>query len=351
MNVASEIVFENDLNHTNSKPVQNQDTSADYKTSRKAGSQPPPLISNAIHDAANAFGDGSSSETSNVFTMPNNPSTIPVKVVDSRSAMQESQKAKEGVTIPGSAFATVALMKGITILAISSAIGAPVSAIENFFAGKQNALRQVTVHALAKILGVDMITGRLASDQVHVFNLCVFNSFHSKKSLSTHLNSFAELFKGSKAVNLDFACMSNIKRSMTKQVHVIQSSKVRAIFLGANKLQFSAEFDPEMITGVTWLTKNKKTSVVKVYQPDLVDRVLKADITPVEFDELFDGKKATTWSDIQNMARISNVSKKEIIAWLESKNSLTLIANSRDNHLLDSGRQAVQEIPYPEHSV
>ena len=102
---------------------------------------------------------------------------------------------------------------------------------------------------------------------------------------------------------------------------------------------------------MTWLTKNKKTSVVKVYQPDLVDRVLKADITPVEFDELFDGKKATTWSDIQNMARISNVSKKEIIAWLESKNSLTLIANSRDNHLLDSGRQAVQEIPYPEHSV
>ena len=71
MNVASEIVFENDLNHTNSKPVQNQDTSADYKTSRKAGSQPPPLISNAIHDAANAFGDGSSSETSKKAMMKN----------------------------------------------------------------------------------------------------------------------------------------------------------------------------------------------------------------------------------------------------------------------------------------
>jgi hypothetical protein len=41
-------------------------------------------------------------------------------------------------------------------------------------------------------------------------------------------------------------------------------------------------------------------------------------MTPIEFDEIFQGKHALAWVDVEQTARVHQVTKQEIILWIES---------------------------------
>lgn len=225
----------------------------------------------------------------------------------------------KGPRIAPQTLATVAFFKGIQVTAIAAALGVPAAAVQGYFMGVPSSLRPAVAELLADVIGVDLQHGRLKDGQVHVFNFDAMPFFSSQDEFTRKLKDLSTLLSDTRVVSLSFPSMPGIKRALTRTVHVAQNNHIRAVFLGSRRAFYSAVMDPARTLCCRWALKTSKASVVPVYQGETCDRLLASDMNPVEFDELFQGKEALAWCDVENMARVHQVSKSDIVAWIESR--------------------------------
>lgn len=222
-------------------------------------------------------------------------------------------------SVAPAALAAVAFFKGIPSIAIASAVGLPVASIDAYLNGKAAALRATMVPLLAEVLGVDLQQGRLKAGQVHIFDLAAMPFFSTRSTFLAKLTALGSLLGETSAVALDFPCYGGVKRVLTRPVHVVQSNSVRAVFLGARRGCYRAIFDPAELTNCKWALKSPEASRARVFQQEIALRLLSADLTPVEFDEAFQGRAALSWSDVEGTARAYQVTKAELVAWMEAR--------------------------------
>lgn len=225
----------------------------------------------------------------------------------------------------------VARLKGFSDETISSALNVPKGTLGAFFAARNVGYRDDIRAALAKYLGINLSTGRLVGDQVHVFLLGKLPSTTSRKDFLLYMQSMGFLLRGGKAARLSFPALPAHRRvgPAMSGVHIVQNAESRALFIGGSTLTFRARFDASAIEGCDWAAGTEAKSEVPVAQRLLAIRVLSGDLTPIEFDEIFRGAEATTWADVEMSARVNSVTKDEIVQWIETVGARKAIERER----------------------
>lgn len=237
------------------------------------------------------------------------------------SDQQPVHPALDAPNVSETLLSSVAHLKGFTDEAISSAINAPKGTIGAYFAGRKVGYREDMRTTLAAVLGVDLAAGRLKSDCVHVFRLDKLPFFTSRKRFDLYLQSIGYLLRGSRAAKLTFSSLDFGPRlaNGVRGIYVAQNKQTRAILVGGWCAGFHATLATSKIEGIKWANKGARTnSVVDVCDPMLATRICNGDITVTEFDEIFRGAEATTWSDVEMSARVNLVSRDEIVNWIET---------------------------------
>lgn len=225
----------------------------------------------------------------------------------------------------------VAKLKGISDEAISSAISVPKGTVQAYFRGRNVGYREEIRNTLAKFLGVDLMTGRLTSDQVHVFMLHKLPASTSSKVFHDYMQAIGFMLRNSKVAQLTFPCLGLGRRARMsfRGIHVVQNRESRAVFLGGQCLTFRARFDSRDVEGCQWAGGTQKASSTPVEQRILAERIAAGDMTAIEFDEIFRGAEATTWVDVEMTARVNGVNKDEIVEWIETVGARRAIDRSR----------------------
>lgn len=232
----------------------------------------------------------------------------------------QAHPALNAVDFGGKILSSVALLKGMPNGAIANAVNVPKNTIDAYFSGRKIGFREDIRKNIAGYLGIDVSSCRLTSDRVHIFALNKLPFATSKESFDKHMRHISFLLRDGKAAKLDLPLLSRMERSAARMrgVHVMQNSSSRAIFLGGWCMGFHATLDLESFKDCKWASGKINTSVVKVLERTLSLRIADADVTPMEFDEIFRGAEATNWADIEMAARINQVSRDEILEWIET---------------------------------
>lgn len=253
------------------------------------------------------------------------PRNKPVHNAASRAIKKTPAKRTKGhagamasADVSPAALAAVALFKGIEPANLATAVGIPTSTLIAYFQGKQVSLRAETKRNLADYLGVDSKNGRLRSGQVHIFQLGYISYLSSKSVFEKQMAALGALIKDSSAAAINFSNSTLYRRMTAPQMHVLQNQHIRAIFVSAQRATYKAKFAPEYIPGCTWVRRSEELSMAGVYQREMELMLRDLDVTPVDFDEIFLGKKALSWSDVQTTAREHQVSKLELVQWIKT---------------------------------
>lgn len=251
--------------------------------------------------------------------------------------------ANEGY-VSAESLAAVAIFKGIIFSSLATAIGIPLATLEAYFSGSPISMRLATKQLLANNLGVDLQNGRMRDGQVHIFKFDNMGYFSSQATFKNHMVALGFLLKDSFAVSIGLPLLNSAKRLTMPTLHVVQNNHVRALFVSSRRGFYNAVFRPELISGCNWALKNEKASVANVYQEATTNLLINLDITPVDFDEIFLGRKALSWSDVETMARINQVSKKALVDWIQTvgiSRSGTILEKSM--HMLERNRSGSPE--------
>lgn len=239
--------------------------------------------------------------------------------------------------------AALSIFKRISCESLARIVGVASQSIESFFDGRPTDLAMSAKLIIAEVLGIDLKTGKLNSKHVHVLYLNALPNISSKNVFERHMNALGSLMLESKAVKLGFPTEKKpFKKSPS--VHVLQNSNVRIVFFGARKMFYNAVFDVDLIHNCKWALKDNK--VLDVYHADSAQRLLKGDVTTVDFDEIFEGKKALCWDDVEHAARKNLVGKREIIQWIEAVSVNRVIGkDSIKLRVIDGGMMDAETTP------
>lgn len=232
----------------------------------------------------------------------------------------QAHPALDAVDCGGKILSSVAILKGVTTGAISEAVNVPKNTIDAYFAGRKVGFREDIRKNIAGYLGVDLMTCRLSSDRVHIFALNKLPFGISKEMFDKHMRHVSFLLRDGKAAKLEMPLLGRMERNGARMrgAHVMQNSHSRAIFLGGWCIGFRAVLDLESFKGCKWASGKMDTSVVKVAERTLSLRIADGDVTPMEFDEIFRSPDAASWADIEMSARVNQVSRQEILEWIET---------------------------------
>lgn len=236
-----------------------------------------------------------------------------------------------------SAMAAVAKLKGIEAKAIAFACALPTVAVNSFLAGKNVSMRAGSKQAIAAFLGVDLATNRLSGNQVHFFDLAHLGRFTSRKAVANAILPLAPLLRGAKVMKLGFPTDNVFSRKLGPATYVLQNDFLRAAFVNASASMMSAGFDVAMVAPCKWAFGTEAESAFDVVQESLAKHIHTLDVTPNEFDEIFDGTNAVLWSDVEACARANQVTKSEIVAWVKtvSANRRAIKRKNTENSLME----------------
>jgi hypothetical protein len=247
--------------------------------------------------------------------------------------------------VTSAAIASVALFRGVGEEALANASGMPLPLLRNYLRGKAKSIQIPHKVALCDVLGIDIESGRLRGNQVHFFDLGKLARFSTPGEFADRLRALSYLLRGTKCAALKFPTLPMFKLSPV--VHVVQNVHFRIVLLGARKPFYLAEFKPELLANdaCEWARGARKLAVAPVVQHVLAQRILNRDLLPMEFDEIFRGDNVVTWEEIEQAARTFQVSKDEILAWIETVGeNREAIAAIQDARSASEGEQA----PAPE---
>lgn len=222
------------------------------------------------------------------------------------------------VVVSAAAMAAVAFFKGIPVKAIAAAACAPASAVSQYLDGTTPKIKMQLKSAIAEFLGIDLMTGRLKRGVVHFFHLGYMGRWSSEAEFRAKLGAMGALLRESKAARLHFPTVGLLRRGDYKDIHVVQNDNIRAVFVGGSPVRYRARFRLDSIPRCRWVLNTEEESVVEVSQSPIAKRIKAADLTTLEFDEIFLEDKALTWEDVDASARVNLVSKGQIIDWVET---------------------------------
>lgn len=269
---------------------------------------PQPVSKEAAPDAAPTKSRAKSSQSAGA--------SVPKRTAAKRT--KASASTLNAVDVTPASLAAVALFKGIHPSNLATAIGIPTSTVLAFFNGKQVSLRAETKRNLADYLGVDWKNGRLRSGQVHIFQLGYIGYLSSKQTFQSNMVALGALINKSSAAAINFANANIFRRMTTPEMHVIQNHHIRAIFVSCKRASYNARFSPEYFSECSWIGHDESKSKAGIYQPEMEVMLRDLDVTPVDFDEIFLGKKALSWADVQTTSREHQVSKLELVQWIKT---------------------------------
>lgn len=210
---------------------------------------------------------------------------------------------------------SVAELKGLSVAAVAGAAGISAPLVESIFSGNgAGTFKRAPIKRVSTVLGIDLGAMRLASGQVHVFNLDKVSTGTSSKGLLSMLRGVGLLARGAVVAELK---VGNGLRSMMwrGRMHVAQSSGFRALFIGS----FSRRFRLEHLPSASWVCGNRALSIIPVENRELLNLLMAKDLIEGEYDELFQGSKALTWDDVRVASRVNGVNKAELMGFIESR--------------------------------
>lgn len=213
----------------------------------------------------------------------------------------------------------LSIFKRISSETLARIVGAPEKTIDSFFNGKSNDLSNSARINIAEVLGVDLRTGKLSGKQVHNLYLDELPFFSSNDTFQRHMHSLSVLISPSRAVKVGFPTEKKVFSSMPN-IYALQNETVRILFYSGKAMLYNSSFDPDHLSACKWAMKNKH-GTIDVLHKEAAQRILCGDVTSIEFDEIFDGKKALCWADVEAEARQNQVTKREIITWIQTVGS------------------------------
>jgi hypothetical protein len=224
----------------------------------------------------------------------------------------------------------VAKLKGIDFKEISKATGVPVDVVNSiipvdvvhsiFSQSQAPIFASTTIKKIADVLGIDFERLRFTSDRVHTFDLKNIGLFVSKEIAHRYLRGVGLLARGCK---LGHTKISKPFSLASASLCVAQSKCFRGIFFDSGSMKLA----PELLVDSGWARKSRTGSELSISNKELSTAILRRDITPVEFDELFMGSAALTWDDVRMQARIAGVSKLELVSFIKTMAGKELDSN------------------------
>lgn len=213
----------------------------------------------------------------------------------------------------------VATLKGISDDAIAAAINVPVGSVSAWLSGRNVGYREDMLALLGTFLGVDLETGRLSDDRVHIFDLSKLPLTSSKDRIDVCLQVVGYMLRDAKFAGIRLGSVTRLTGSKTPKVRVGQNHNSRAVFIGGSCLTFKPQFDPLAHgSSCQWAAGDAAKSVVSVIDPVMIRRVENGDLTISEFDQLFRGPGSTTMADVEMAARVNGLTNEEIVEWIET---------------------------------
>jgi hypothetical protein len=231
------------------------------------------------------------------------------------------------------------MLKGVSVETIAEAIDTPVETVSAFMAGRKVPVAAATARRIGTFLGIDMDSARLLPDMVHVFDCANVGKLASRPEFERRIGAIGVLLRESKAGRLKFKALRMTARPVAGlfPIHVVQNDFFSAVVFGAPRLGFVARFDTRFVPDCQWVIPGKeRRSTVPVTQKALCYRLLKREITGIEFNEIFEGRNARTWSDVEAASIENQVAKVDLIQWIQ---------------LIGQNRKAVRAINRPTETV
>lgn len=215
----------------------------------------------------------------------------------------------------GLLFSSVALLKGLNAASIAAAAGVPINLVDAIFRDHNGAyLKRGAIKRVADVLGIDLTTLKLSGDRVHIFHLSRLPEKGSHALSKRVMRGVGLLARDAMVAELKVGRGFQSMR-WKGRMHVAQTDGFRVIFVGAARKKFSIDVIP---SGV-WAIGDRATSIVPVENVELINLLIKHDITAGEFDELFQGAAALTWDDIRASSRANGISKRDLLKFIESR--------------------------------
>lgn len=198
------------------------------------------------------------------------------------------------------------VLKRLDAYMLSVTTGIPMSNITAYIGGNERALTPSTLHQLQSFVGLTE-PGMLTPDRVHVLQCQSRDDFTILADVN-HLfakSLFARIEAPSRRIELRRQYAHAFGNSADSQA-------VRGLILTQGVELEPANLHPSC----QWAGKNGKPASVNA--GDLWSRLLAADFSITEFDELFSNRRLS-WQEIDMMARIHGVTRREIAEWIESR--------------------------------
>ena len=210
---------------------------------------------------------------------------------------------------------SVALLKGMTAASVAQASGIPVNLVDSIFNDHGvGSIKKGAIKRVATVLGIDLSVMKLASGQVHIFNLAQLPGRIGGKGAYQAARAVGLLARAAHVGELKVG--AGLKSLAWRgRMHVVQSETFRALFIGS----VTKKFDIGFLPSATWVCGNRAASVVAIENAELSKLLMARDLTEGEFDELFQGARALTWSDVRVASRVNGVSKADLMSFIESR--------------------------------
>lgn len=256
------------------------------------------------------------------------PSAPQSAVVDMRR--DEVEKFVKNGRPTGLLLRSIAAAKGMTAEGIALASGTALGLVQTVLSDVGTAgVKNGSIRRIAACLGADLSTMRFASGQVHVFDLRKV----SRSAVRTTLRAVGLLARS--AVVAELGVPKGLRARMSgMRYFVLQTEAFRAIVVSSR----GRPFEICDIPSARWVRREHHLSVVPVENHELLKHVQDLSLTEVEFDEIFQGARALSWSDVIVAARFNGVAKSDLMGFIHMRAESLEAEASAKARLSESGR-------------